>query len=375
MRGAWPDLLPSRTALNRSPGLVTDVVATPAQAATLQREPLVVLEPLQRFLKAAGLAAGPISVRRIGDGHSNITYAIDGGAKQWVLRRPPRGPLPPSAHDVLREARLLDALSGASVRVPEVVAVCDDPQVIGAPFYVMPFIAGDVLTSQLPPAYLQSEHPKQIAAQLVEALVELHAVDTASRARSGLGHGEQYLERQLRRFRGLLERNATRPLPELAQVGDWLDANRPPSSAVTMVHGDYRLGNTIFTAHPRPRLVAILDWEMATLGDPLADIGYMTAMWAEADDPEDPMLALSRVTRLPGFPSRKWLAERYARDVGVDRLQLGWYQTLAMWKSAIFLESSYKRFRDGSTDDRYFAGLREGVPALARRALRSITNS
>ena len=354
---------------------MTDVVATPAQAATLQREPLVVLEPLQRFLKAAGLAAGPISVRRIGDGLSNITYAIDGGAKQWVLRRPPRGPLPPSAHDVLREARLLDALSGASVRVPEVVAVCDDPQVIGAPFYVMPFIAGDVLTSQLPPAYLQSEHPKQIAAQLVEALVELHAVDTASRARSGLGHGEQYLERQLRRFRGLLERNATRPLPELAQVGDWLDANRPPSSAVTMVHGDYRLGNTIFTAHPRPRLVAILDWEMATLGDPLADIGYMTAMWAEADDPEDPMLALSRVTRLPGFPSRKWLAERYARDVGVDRLQLGWYQTLAMWKSAIFLESSYKRFRDGSTDDRYFAGLREGVPALARRALRSITNS
>jgi aminoglycoside phosphotransferase (APT) family kinase protein len=354
---------------------VTDVVATPAQAATLQREPLVVLEPLQRFLEDAGLAAGPISVRRIGDGHSNITYAIAGGSQQWVLRRPPRGPLPPSAHDVLREARLLDTLSGGSVRVPEVVAVCDDPQVIGAPFYVMPFITGDVLTTQLPSAYVQSQHPKQIAAQLVEALVELHAVDTASRARSGLSHGEEYLERQLRRFRGLLERNATRPLPELAQVADWLDANRPSSSSVTMVHGDYRLGNTIFTAHPRPRLVAILDWEMATLGDPLADIGYMTAMWAEADDPEDPMLALSRVTRLPGFPSREWLAERYARDVGVDRLQLDWYQTLAMWKSAIFLESSYKRFRDGTTDDRYFAGLREGVPALARRALRSITKS
>ncbi len=351
---------------------VSDVVATHEQAAALDREPLVVLEALQAFFDDAGLGTGPVTARPIGDGHSNVTYAIARPGERWVLRRPPRGPLPPSAHDVLREARLLAALSGAGLRVPVVTAVCADAAVIGAPFYVMRFIDGDVLSTALPSAFTGSRDPERIAGELVESLADLHAVDIDDAGLSEFGRRDGYLERQVRRFRGLLEQNATRPLPELEAVGEWLDANRPLNSELTVVHGDYRLGNMIFAADPSPRLAAILDWEMATLGDPLADLGYMTAMWAQAEDEHDPMLDLSEVTRLPGFPARAWLAERYAHCSGREPAHLTWYQTLAVWKSAIFLESSYRRFRAGSTDDDYFARLEHGVPVLARRALRGI---
>jgi len=345
---------------------VTDVVATAAEARASAREPLLVLEPLAAFLDVHGLGAGPITAAPIGDGHSNVTYAIARGDERLVLRRPPRGPLPPSAHDVLREARLQLALAPAGARVPRIRAVCEDPAVIGAPFYVMDLVDGDVLTTALPPAL--AGHEARIADQLVDALAELHAVDVARPAVAAFGRGPGYLERQVRRFRGLLELNATRALPQLDAVGDWLDANRPGEAETTVVHGDYRLGNVIVAADPRPRLAAILDWEMATLGDPLADLGYLTAMWAQPDDPDDPMLALGAVTRRPGFPGRADLARRYADRTGRDVGALRWYQVLAVWKAAIFLEGSYRRFLAGTTDDPYFGRLGDGVPRLAQRA-------
>lgn len=347
---------------------MTDVVDTSREADALEREPLVVLEPLRAFLDAAALGRGPVEAVPIGDGHSNVTYAVDRGDERFVLRRPPRGPLPPSAHDVLREARLLVALHDVGVRVPEILAICDDPELIGAPFYVMAFVDGHVLSHELPDAFDDPADPSAIAAQLVDVLVELHSVEVQAAGLTGFGRPDGYLARQVRRFRGLLEANATRPLPELHAVADWLEANRPASASATIVHGDYRLGNMVFAARPRPRLVAILDWEMATLGDPLADIGYLTAMWAQPDDPDDPMLDLSAVTRHHGFPSRASLARRYSERSGRDVRDLRWYQVLAIWKSAIFLESSYKRFLAGTTDDAYFARLGSGVPKLAARA-------
>ncbi|UGS37230.1 phosphotransferase family protein [Capillimicrobium parvum] len=353
-----------------APPRTDDVVATHEQAAWSPREPLIVLEPLEAFLDAAGVGAGAPTAEPLGDGHSNVTYAIDRGDDRFVLRRPPRGPLAPSTHDVLREARLLTALERAGVRVPEIVATCDDDAVIGAPFYVMRRIDGHVLTTELPADFSRPADPGAIAWQLVDGLVELHAVDIDATGIGEFGRRDGYLERQIRRFRGLLEGNAARPLPELHELADWLDATRPAGGGLSIVHGDYRLGNMMYAAEPGTRLVAVLDWEMATLGDPLADVGYMTATWADPGDADDPMLDLSAVTRLSGFPGRLALAERYAQRSGRDLSNLRWYQTLALWKSAIFLESSYQRFLAGSTDDAFFGRLEAGVPMLARRAAR-----
>lgn len=344
-----------------------DVVRTTAEAAGSALEPLLVLEPLREFLDQAGLGSGPIEdPEPIGDGHSNVTYLLRRGDERLVLRRPPRGPLPPSAHDVLREARLLTVLGPLGFPVPAVLATCEDLDVIGAPFYVMPFVEGHVLTLELPAEYGSSSE-RRIGEELVDCLVDLHAIDFEAVGLAGLGRADGYLERQLKRFQGLLEVNATRPLPELERVAAWLAGNLPPSPSATVVHGDYRLGNVMFAA-TEPRLVAVLDWEMATIGDPLADVGYMTAMWAEAGDPPNPVADLSAVTRGEGFPTREELARRYAEETGLALDALPWYQVLATWKAAIFLEGSYKRYRAGTTVDSYFAGLGEGVEILGRLA-------
>jgi aminoglycoside phosphotransferase (APT) family kinase protein len=362
-----------------------DVVRTTAEAAGSALEPLLVLEPLREFLAEAGLGSGPIEDPvPIGDGHSNVTYLLRRGEQRLVLRRPPRGPLPPSAHDVLREARLLSVLGPLGFPVPAVLATCEDPAVIGAPFYVMPFVEGHVLTLDLPAEYATApphdsggspfpRYPRQrtaasrIGEELVDCLVDLHAINFEAIGLAGLGRADGYLERQLKRFQGLLEVNATRPLPELERVAAWLADNLPSSPSATVVHGDYRLGNVMF-APAEPRLAAVLDWEMATIGDPLADVGYMTAMWAETGDPPNPVADLSAVTRAEGFATREGLARRYAEETGLSLEALPWYQVLATWKAAIFLEGSYKRYRAGTTVDSYFAGLGEGVEILSRLA-------
>jgi aminoglycoside phosphotransferase (APT) family kinase protein len=346
---------------------MSDVVLTLAQAAGLELEPLLVLEPLEAFLDAAGLGAGPIEATAIGDWHSNVTYLLRRGEEKLVLRRPPRGPLPPSAHDVLREARLLSALGPRGYRVPAVLASCEDAGVIGAPFYVMPFVEGHVLSTTLPAQLGAPGAPERIAAELVDCLVDLHAIDVEAAGLAGFGRADGYLERQIKRFGGLLELNATRPLPDLERVAGWLAANLPASPRATVVHGDYRLGNVMF-APSAPDLVAVLDWEMATIGDPLADVGYMTAMWAEPSDPANPVGDLSEVTRLPGFPSREDLAERYVAGTGLALDALPWYQVLALWKAAIFLEGNYKRFVAGTTADPFYAGLDVGILSLGRLA-------
>ncbi|HVS99892.1 MAG TPA: phosphotransferase family protein [Solirubrobacterales bacterium] len=325
-------------------------------------------EPLVEYLDREGLGTGELIIEPIGDGHSNLTYLLRRGEDRMVLRRPPHGRLAPSANDIVREARVLDALRATDVRVPEIFAICEEQDVIGAPFYLMSFIAGHVLIDRLPPGF-GAAAPDRIGTELIEMLVALHAIDVERAGLSSFGRPSGYLERQVRRFRGLLEHNATRPLPELEQVGDWLADNCPESADVCLVHGDYRLGNMIF-APDEPRLAAVLDWEMSTIGDPLADLGYCTAAWAQEGDPDNPVRDLSRVTRSPGFPDRDELARRYAEATDRSLDLLPWYQVLALWKAAIFLEGSYGRFLAGASTDRYFARLDKGVPLLAQEALR-----
>jgi aminoglycoside phosphotransferase (APT) family kinase protein len=348
-----------------------DIVATHAQGEANEREPLLVIEPLVEFLAANGLdAPGDLNATHLGDGHSCVTFALSTGV---VLRRPPRGPLPPSAHDVLREARLLTVLEPTVVRTPRVLAVCADESVIGSPFYVMERVRGDVITGTVPPALDSPQQRGQIADELIDALVELHGVDWSSLDLEGFGKPTGYLERQLRRFTGLWEHNRTREIESVDEVGAWLAANLPESPPATIVHGDYRLGNTMFASRAPAELVAILDWEMATIGDPLADVGYMMLQWTEAGDPPT-AFTLQSVTALPGFPPRRELVERYEQRAGRSMQSLDWYVTLALWKAVVFMEGNYKRAVAGSTDDPYLKSFGEGVVELAQRALHVTRN-
>jgi aminoglycoside phosphotransferase (APT) family kinase protein len=344
-----------------------DVVRTQAEAQRNAREPLLVVEPLREFMAAHDLHAPEnLGAAPIGEGHSNVTFELSTGV---IIRRPPRGPLPPSAHDVLREARLLAALQGTPVRVPRVLAVCDDTAVIGAPFYIMERVDGEVITDSLPPGLDNEAQRRRIADELVDALVEVHAVDWASAGLEGFGKPTGYLERQLRRFGGLWEHNKTRELPEVEEVRRWLAANLPDSPPATIVHGDYRLGNAMFEREPPARLNAIFDWEMATIGDPLADLGYMVMHWTEAGD-DLGRFNLHNVTTLPGFPRRHELIARYEEGSGRAMTNLSWYVTLAVWKAVVFMEGNYKRAVSGATDDPYLKTFGEGVAELAQRALR-----
>ena len=349
-----------------------DVVATRAAASRNAREPLVILEPLREFLAQHGLAAAPddqLAIEPLGEGHSNVTLLLRLGDRELVLRRPPRGPLPPSAHDVLREARLLRALAPTAARVPRVLAVGEEPALIGAPFYVMERVAGEVVTSSVPAALDSPAERRRIGEELVDALVEIHAVDWRACGLDTLSsRPDGYLERQLRRFLGLWEHNRTREIAAVERVGTWLREHLPASPPPTIVHGDYRLGNVMVAPQAPARVVAVFDWEMATIGDPLADAGYLCALWLQHDDPPLGLFELSAVTRGEGFPTRAELVARYEEASGRSMTDIRWYRTLALWKAVVFMEGNYRRALAGSTDDPWLHGFGEGVVALAERA-------
>ena len=349
-----------------------DIIRRHEDVAEGARAPLVVIEPLAALLAANRLGDGDpseIAVTPIGDGHSNVTLVVSSGGREVILRRPPRGPLPPTAHDVLREARLLRALEATAVRAPKVLLTCEDASVIGAPFYLMERVDGEVIASAMPAPLDTLDERRPVANELIDALVELHAVDWMAAGLEGFGRPTGYLERQLRRFSGLWEHNRTQDLPAVEEVAAWLTANLPQSPAATIVHGDYRLGNTIFAGRSPARLAAILDWEMATIGDPLADLGYLMMFWAEADDPPVGRFDLQSVTRRPGFPTRAEMIARYEQGSGRSMRSLTWYVTLALWKSVVFMEGNYKRAVAGTTDDPYLKSFGAGVAQLAERAL------
>ena len=345
----------------------TTIVSTPGEAEEIEHGADIVLDPLEAFLDDAGLGVGSkAQVQAIGDGHSNLTFLVRRGDEAFVLRRPPRGGIASSANDVLRESSILGALAGTRVPVARVLVRCEDPDVIGAPFFVMSYMPGVPVNEAVPAALQVPRGPERIANEAIDTLVELHSLDLDLMGLGSFGKRDGYLERQIRRFRSLAESYATRPLPDLDQTADWLAANLPDQAETVFVHGDYRLGNLLYAAPLH--LSAVLDWELATLGDPLADLGYATAMWASPEDGDNPMFSLSRATAGGGFPDRGGLALRYAEATGRNLERLGWYQVLALWKSAVFLEGSYRRFSQGASTDPFFAGLDHGVPRLAATA-------
>ncbi|WP_214364795.1 phosphotransferase family protein [Pseudonocardia sp. H11422] len=304
------------------------------------------LASLERHL--SGLVEGPLATRRIGDGHSNLTFLVS-GSRDVVVRRPPPPPLPPGAHDVLREARLLRGLAGTGVPVPEVLATAEAGEVIDSPFYVMSHVPGAVVTTCTPPEL--AGRGRAIGESLVDTLAQVHAVDWRAAGLAEMGKPEGFNARHLRRMRRLVaDENGDAP-PAFAEVDAWLEAHVPAESGATLVHNDYRLGNVILG--PEGDVAAVLDWELATIGDPLFDVGYFLASWPRPGEPLTPTAELGTAALEPGYPSRTELAERYATATGRDLSGLRWYTTLALWKLAVLFEYSHRRTVAGHGDPYY----------------------
>jgi aminoglycoside phosphotransferase (APT) family kinase protein len=316
-----------------------------------------------------------LTVERLGEGHSNLTYAVHGGGRRLVLRRPPAGPLLPTAHDVVREYRVLELLTRAvqQVRVPRPIAVCADPGPIGAPFYLMEQVEGVVVRDILP-GWLDEPARHALGLDLAAAFAEIHQVDVASFVEAGLGRPGGYLARQLRRWTGQREGiqaavadagGQARDLPDYDAVRDWLAAHLPEEAAPAVVHGDAKLDNVVVGPGEQAQVAAVLDWEMATVGDPRADLGYLLSFWPEPGATH-PLAAL--VTAGQGFPTRDELVATWEQATGRAAGDLTWFVTLAVWKLAVLLEASYHRHLAGTTDDPFFATLDQGVPALLAHA-------
>jgi len=290
-------------------------------------------------------AEPPLEFERIAGGHSNLTYSVrDSGARRWALRRPPLGKRLGSAHDMAREHKVVSALGPTPVPVPPVVGLCEDESVNEAPFYVMEFVDGPILRGLAEADAFPNEGDRRaIGERVADTLVEIHSVDPDAVGLGDLGRKEDYVARQLRRWHGQWEKSKTRELEAVDSVHERLTARIPEQGPATIVHGDYRLDNMILT--PQGEVAAVVDWELCTLGDPLADVGLLMVYWAQEGDD---LVALGQpATMAPGFPTRDEIRDRYAQRSGRDLSQLDFYVALGYWKLAIILEGVYARYTAG----------------------------
>ncbi|WP_276257369.1 phosphotransferase family protein [Haloglomus litoreum] len=337
-------------------------------------------EALAAFLGRTLDSEGPLALTGEGDGLSNETLFVEWGDRDLVLRRPPAGDHAEGAHDVLREAHVMDAVAG-EVPVPDVVATCDDPDVLGCDFIVLERLEGDVLRTSEPERFATVEHRRAVGEELVDTLAEVHAVDheAVGLAAGEFGYPEGYLDRQVETFTEQLEwflptTEQDREVPHIREVGEWLADNVPAESGHTLVHGDYKLDNVMFAPGTPPRITGVLDWELATLGDPLADLGWMLLFWRDEGDPAPalPEGLVPTFMQREGYPTRRDLVERYEARTGREFTDERFYRGLAAYKIVTTTEAMYFRYRAGDADDPLYAALEAGVPELAARAKRIV---
>lgn len=317
-----------------------------------------------------GADSSPLAAELVQGGRSNLTYRIrQGHDREWVLRRPPLAHVLPTAHDMSREYRVISALGSTNVPVPRAFAYCPDDDVIGAPFYVMSWVEGRKLATADDAARLTPDEAGAACEALVRTLASLHRVDPEAVGLGEFGRPAGYLERQVRRWYQQWEAAPTRSLPEVEQLRDRLTAVLPESSAASVVHGDYRFDNLLL-APDRSDVVAVLDWEMATLGDPLADLGLLLVYWTEPDDQVRREIAVSPdVTSQRGFWSRRAVLERYGQLTGFDLRDIDFYVALGCYKLAIVLEGIHARYLRGAYAGEDFGEIWAGAPDLLRLGL------
>jgi len=329
--------------------------------------PGIVMTKLVPWFRAHVAEVDDLEAQLIGHGRSNLTYRLTDGQRSWVLRRPPLSHVQPTAHDMGREFRVLSALKDTKVPVPRPLAFCDDPEVLGVQFYIMEYVDGFVPSNPQEVARRYDEaQRRRMAHELVDILVELHALRPHEVGLGDFGRPQGYLARQVRRFTEQWQRIRFRDVPELDELCRRLNSFTMTESDHSIVHGDYRLDNAIVDGEGR--IIAILDWEMSTLGDPLADLGLLRMYWAEREE-EGLRVAAGAVTALPGFPKWEEVAQRYAQKSGRDLSKLDFYVVLAHFKLSVILENMYARYLAGGTVGEGFETVGDTAIALARRGL------
>jgi aminoglycoside phosphotransferase (APT) family kinase protein len=312
----------------------------------------------------------PLSFDRISGGRSNMTFGVrDADGHAWALRRPPLGKRLGSAHDMGREHRVISALQDTPVPVPPVVGLCEDDSVNGAPFYVMGFVDGPILRSAEEAKQFDESERRAIGERVVDTLVSIHEVDPDEVGLGELGRKEAYVERQLKRWHGQWEKSKTRELEVVDDVHQRLSARVPEQGPATIVHGDYRLDNMILS--PSGEVAAVVDWELCTLGDPLADVGMLLVYWSQEGDEFMPLFAPATIAS--GFPTRDDVRARYAERSGRDLSEIDYFVALGFWKLAIILEGVYARYASGQygkTDEGFeqFAKIVERLAEAADEA-------
>jgi aminoglycoside phosphotransferase (APT) family kinase protein len=306
-------------------------------------------------------------VELIGGGKSNLTFLLRSAAGELVLRRPPTGELLPSAHDMMREARVQSALAGTDVPVAEIV-LADAGDLIGIECYVMRRVPGHVIRGELPPGYAETaEERRALSFGFADTLAALHAVDPEEVGLGDYGRPEGFMARQVRRWTGQWEASATHDVPEIDELSRRLAASVPAQQRATVVHGDYRLDNVVLDAEDPGRIRAVLDWELSTLGDPLTDLALLSLFWIGPD--EQQLGLIPGVTHLPGFATREGMLERYAATSGADLADMSWYQAFAHFKFAVIAQGVQVRAAAGSMGGQDFGNLDDEVLHLGRAGL------
>lgn len=334
------------------------------------------LARLEPFLRShfPGLA-GPLVVRQFPSGHSNLTYSVTLGEKEMVLRRPPFGSKVKTAHDMGREYHVLEKLH-TSYPAPKPLLHCNDESVLGAPFYVMERVRGVILRRDLPPGLeLGPPTARRLSESFIDNLAALHALDYAALGLADLGKPQGYLERQVKGWTERYYGSKTHELPEVESIVAWLRERMPAPSGATLIHNDYKYDNMLLDSDDITRIVAVLDWEMCTLGDPLTDLGTALAYWVQADDPADVRPARWGPTAIPGSLTRAQLLQRYQAKTSRDVSDIVFYYVFALFKTAVIIQQIYYRYHQGLTRDERFASLGEVAKMLLGAAVRAMDSN
>jgi aminoglycoside phosphotransferase (APT) family kinase protein len=316
--------------------------------------------------------AAPLAVEQFPHGHSNLTYLLRSGGKEFVLRRPPFGNQVKTAHDMGREFRVLSKLSRVYSPAPRPYVYCDDTAVLGAPFYVMERRRGIVLRrAHNPGLSIDAPTARRLSEALIDNLALLHGLDYKAAGLADLGKPEGYVTRQVSGWITRYTNARTDPLPEMDRIAEWLTDHKPAESGAALIHNDYKYDNVVLDPTDLTRMVAVLDWEMATVGDPLMDLGTSLAYWVEAGDPEPDREGAFGPTAVPGSLTRQELVARYADKSGRDVSGMLFYYCFGIYKTAVIIQQIYARYVRGHTRDARFAHLNERVAALCQTALRA----
>lgn len=317
--------------------------------------------------------SAPLRIRQFPRGHSNLTYLLASGHEEWVLRRPPFGSQVKGAHDMGREYRILSKLSSVWPKAPRPLLYCENPDVLGAPFYLMERLSGTILRARPPEGMaLDSETMRDICGSFIDTLADLHDLDLHAAGLSSLGKPEGYNTRQVVGWTQRYEAAKTDEAPEIQTLAQWLGARIPKESGASLVHNDYKLDNLVLDASHPGRVIGVLDWEMSTIGDPLMDLGTALAYWIEAGDAEELRRIAFGPTMIDGAMTRRELAARYAEKTGRNVSNALYYYAFGLFKTAVVLQQIFFRYRHGLTKDPRFASLGESARILARAGLQAI---